>query len=273
MSRSLVTEQMVHDYHTQGFAVLRGLIPPSLLRDLRREAEKGLPIARAKGGPDAQRLQPIKNHEPLDLGPFRDWAELPELVDALQKLVAPDAWAGGPEHAMGVLYEPAERPWATAWHRDYGPFNKRIDWNVFRVMRTDYRYFHQINCALYADDSTWYVPGSFARDDFDAEHKICKDSPWQVGIEHKGTAEEAERHCIDYVRSMPRSVCLHLCAGDLGLYRSHGLHLGFYTPYKKRATLHDWCFTPQYKAALDRYGAGGWMEPDPVVSAVETAAR
>jgi len=60
---------------------------------------------------------------------------------------------------------------------------------------------------------------------------------------------------------MPRAIRLHLDAGDFGLYRNHGYHLGLYVPYKKRATLHDSVWTPLWKAAYDRWGAGGMMEP------------
>ena len=33
-------ESMIDDYWTHGFAIFRGIVPPSLRRDLRREADK-----------------------------------------------------------------------------------------------------------------------------------------------------------------------------------------------------------------------------------------
>jgi hypothetical protein len=163
---------------------------------------------------------------------------------------------------MGVLYEPAERPWATAWHRDFGRLQRRVDPATFAIMRTDPRYFHQINCALYAEDCTWYVPGSYLRDDLPVELEIAKNSPWQIGMDQQDLSmEEVERFCLEYVESMPRGIRLRLDAGDFALYRPHGYHLGFYVPYSKRATLHDSVWTPRWKAAYERWGAGGMMEP------------
>ena len=50
---------------------------------------------------------------------------------------------------------------------------------------------------------------------------------------------------------MPGAVQLRLNAGDFALYRSSAWHLGNYVPYRKRATLHDFCGTPEYSAYID----------------------
>jgi hypothetical protein len=256
-------DSYTEQYHRDGYTVFPKILPPSLISDLRREVERGLKIARQKGGPNAQRLQPISNHPELEQKPFQDYCELPALVDAVKQIIGPEAWIGGPLR-MGVLYEPAERPWATAWHPDFGPLQKRMDPAMFARMRTDFRYFHQVNCALYEDNCTWYVPGSHHRADFADEVPLARDYPWQIGMDQETLSiEELERFCLAYVQSMPRAIRLHLDAGDFGLYRNHGFHLGFYVPYKKRATLHDSVWTPQWKAAFERWGAGGPMELTP----------
>jgi hypothetical protein len=255
------TDAHVDQYHSGGYTVFRKIIPTSLLSDLRREAEKGLAIARRTGGPNAQRLQPLANHAELDQKVFTDYAELPALVDAIKKIAGNDAWIGGPSR-MGILYEPAERPWSTSWHRDFGRNQRRVDPAVFARMRTDFRYFHQVNCALYEDNCTWYVPGSHLRDDFEEELPLALNYPWQIGMDQTAMSmEEVERFCLEYVEKMPRAIRLHLDAGDFGLYRNHGYHLGYYVPYKKRATLHDSVWNPAWKAAYERWGAGGMMEP------------
>lgn len=261
-----VTDDLLHQYATQGYAVLRKIIPTALLRDLRIEAEKALRIARETAGPNAQRLQPIANHVSLNAKPFEDYANLPDLLAAIRKLAGDDAWIGGPSR-MGILFEPAERPWCTAWHRDFGPYQRRVEMDTFRKMRVNPRYFHQVNCALYEDTCTWYVPGSHLRDDFTPEAEIGQNSPWQVGMDMlDATMEEVERHCLSYVQSMPRAICLALDAGDFALYRSHGWHLGNYVPYKRRATLHDSVWTPEWKAAYEKWGEGGLMEPGEVTA-------
>ena len=39
----------------------------------------------------------------------------------------------------------------------------------FRRVNRDPLWFNQINCPLYEDNCTWFVPGSHLRDDFPAE--------------------------------------------------------------------------------------------------------
>ena len=45
---------------------------------------------------------------------------------------------------------------------------------------------------------------------------------------------------------MPGAVQLRLSAGDFALYRSSAWHIGNYVPYRKRATIHDFCGTPAW---------------------------
>ena len=61
------------EYRTDGITILRGLIPPTLLADLRRETERAREIARLKHGRQAQRLQPVWNYDELNLQLFRDF--------------------------------------------------------------------------------------------------------------------------------------------------------------------------------------------------------
>jgi len=162
------------------------------------------------------------------------------------------------------LLEPAERPWATAWHRDFGACQRRVNMEVFRELRVNPRYFYQVNCALFEDTCTWYVPGSHLRDDFPEEAAIERNSPWQIGFDQDGlTTEELERFCLDYVESMPGGIRLHLDAGDFCLYRPHGYHIGCYAPYKRRATLHDSVWTPEWKASFVRWAAGEELTATP----------
>ena len=64
--------------------------------------------------------------------------------------------------------------------------------------------------------------------------------------------EQCERICLEYCRSMPGAVQLHLNAGDFALYRNTLWHIGNYVPYRKRATLHDSVDTAEFAAWRQR---------------------
>jgi hypothetical protein len=57
---------------------------------------------------------------------------------------------------------------------------------------------------------------------------------------------QRERDCLAYVTGMPGAFQLCLNAGDFALYRSSAWHIGNYVPYRKRATIHDFCGTPEW---------------------------
>jgi hypothetical protein len=156
------TEQLREAYVTDGFTVLRGLIPASLLADLRRETDIAREIARTQKGPQTQRLQPVYAYEELDPRPFRDFLNLPELQATVEGIL-------GKGHTqsdiMGVLLEPAEAAWCTHWHRDWGYNHPDVDREAFFRVISNLRLFNQLNAALYDDHSLWVVPGSHARED------------------------------------------------------------------------------------------------------------
>lgn len=249
------TEKHITDYHLYGYTVFEAIIPNSLLGDLRRVTDRAREIAHEVTGRQAQRLQPLASYD-LDLQPFKDYGELAPLNDAIHRVLTPRHY-----HAdltrTGVLLEPADHPWCTNWHRDWRDHMPeavfedefREDWDA-QTFQVDY--MNQVNCALYEDPSTWYVPGSHyrqqntsaevaARDAYDrAVHRDAADSP-----------ERQERDCLAYCRNMPGAVQLRLNAGDFALYRSSGWHLGNYVPYRKRATIHDFVGTPEYRDYLE----------------------
>ena len=248
------SEAHIAGFHTLGYTVFRSIIPPALLSDLRREADKAREIARTKGGPQAQRLQPVGKYD-LDQRPFQDYAELPALSDAIARIISPRHRIGHPD-LLGILFEPAEMPWCTPWHRDLRDHMPRevfeaefkADWDkqVF-----DINHMNQINCALYEDGATWFVPGSHYRQENLPGEVEARGSAGEealrgnnVGGEGR-TAEEQERFCLQYTSRMPGAVQLLLNAGDFALYRPCAWHMGSYVPYRKRATLHDAPLTPE----------------------------
>lgn len=245
------TEKHISDYHLYGYTVFEEVIPSPLLTDLRRVTDKAREIAHEVTGPQAQRLQPIANYD-LDQQPFKDYGELPELNDAIHQVLTPNHY-----HAdltrTGILLEPANYPWCTDWHRDWRDhmpvevfeeeFGEEWAWQSFHI---DYQ--NQINCALYEDPSTWIVPGSHYRQrnlpgEVEAKKAYDRDKFRNQSPE---SYEQQERDCLAYTRSMPSAVQLRLNAGDFALYRSSAWHIGNYVPYRKRATIHDFCGTPDY---------------------------
>ena len=239
-----LTDTHVFEFRSLGYTIFRGIIPPSLIADLRRASEKGAAIVRKKTNANAQRFQPVSQFD-IDQKAFDDYRCLPPLCDAFATLLSPRHKHGNP-NLMGVLIEPAERPWCTNWHRDH--LHHLDGLNSQTVNYFDINMFNQINCALYEDSCTWVVPGSHLREELPSEIATFQKPPVPGPNLENTTPEEAEARCLDYCRRMPAAVQLCLNAGDLAVYRSILWHIGNYTPYKKRATLHDTPDTPEFAA-------------------------
>ena len=243
------SEQHIADYHKLGYTVFREILPTSLIGDLRQVTDRAREIARGVTGPQAQRLQPVANYD-LDLQPFKHYGELPELKDAIHQVLTPRHYHADTER-MGILLEPAEFPWCTNWHRDWRDHMPeqifesefREDWDRHTF---DIDYTNQVNCALYEDSSTWFVPGSHYRQRNLPGEIAARDAHNQDRHEDlPAEPVQRERDCLDYCRLMPGAVQLRLNPGDFALYRSSAWHLGNYVPYRKRATIHDFCSTPE----------------------------
>lgn len=237
------SEQNRNEYYTDGLTVLRGLIPASLLADLRAQAEIARELARKIGGPSAQRLQPVYKYEELNPQPFRDFLNLDGLRTTVLNIL-------GPEHTasdiLGILFEPKENAWCTHWHRDWGYNVPGIDLDAFFEAAVNQPgMFNQLNGALYDDHCLWVVPGSHNRLDSDAEQARFPRLP-PPGPELSDTLTDTEREisCLNYARSMPGGVCVPLFAGDVAFYRACAWHIGSYIPYTRRATLHDGFYSP-----------------------------
>jgi hypothetical protein len=227
-----------------GYVVFEGIVPTTLLQDLRREADKARVLAHEINGRQTQRIQPISRYaDQIDQKPFQDYCELPELLDAMERLLGPGYSHGGRD-IMGLLVEPLDRPWNCGWHRDGvvevppAAYDTTVQSCLAEVW-FDLRYFNQINCAIYADSCTWYVPGSHLRQhDLPGEHQSTGDAELLRQTENL-TEAEAERFWFDHCRNMPGAVQVHLQAGDFMIYRNLAWHTGNYITYQPRATIHD----------------------------------
>ena len=240
-----LSENHIVDFQMQGYTVFNKIIPTSLIQDLRNASDQARVIARKERGPQGQRLQPVANYD-IPQQPFIDFGELPVLVDAVAGVLTPNHRPSN-TRTLGILLEPAEMPYCTMWHRD-GRDNPRVNSDLWREVFSDINFFNQTNCPLYEDHSLWYVPGSHLRpDDFPYESELfpIDRKREMINFPDKST-EERERLSLEYTRSMPGAVQLHLEAGDFALYRPTAWHLGNYVPYFKRATLHDLVSTPEF---------------------------
>jgi hypothetical protein len=109
---------IVNHYWSNGYIVLRQILPGSLLKDLRVAADRSRALAYKLNGPHTQRIRPIVNYaDDLDLQAFHDYCELPELVDAIHKLMGPDYRHHNIDR-MGLLVNPEGHSWNQGWHRD-----------------------------------------------------------------------------------------------------------------------------------------------------------
>lgn len=254
-----VTDADLKSYHENGFVIFRRILPPTLIRDLRREAEKARVIARKQSGENAQRLQPVVRYpDDLDLKPFKDYSNLPDLRKAVDTVLPHENWWGireGKESGLGILLEPAKDSWCTIWHRDWRDNIPGLPLSEWEPSISNLRLFNQVNCALYEDLSTWVVPGSHMRRDLPGEAARFPTRPIEEPDLSACTCdEERERVCLEYCKSLPGAYQVHLDAGDFMLYRNSLWHIGNYVPYRKRATLHDFMNTPEFAAWMQRVG-------------------
>lgn len=273
-----IPEQDIAGYYRDGYIVFKRIIPTTLIRELRIEADKAAAIARA-ANPQAQRIQPLEAHaEKINLAPFRDYAELPALRDAVDQLLSKEhTWAN--LDVMGILLEPSHYAWCTSWHRDITTQSSRLPREEFEALVLDWHAVNQINCPLYDDECTWFVPGSHVRTlDLPGElSAVARDAELKVGwgARKDGAPEDLiarEANCEAYCKGMPGGIPLRLNTGDFALYRPFGWHLGTYLPYKKRATLHDIMFSPAFETWWRQWSKGGsprWNKnPTPQAAAV-----
>ncbi len=257
-----VTEETIQKYRDEGYHIFPQVIPASLLKDLRRESTKARELAYRDNGPQAQRITFLRDYaEELDLKPYQDFSEIDGLNEAVQALTSPNHRVK-PAPDSTLLFSPRTRPWSTEWHRDWrdhvleDEFQREVGDDRWLEIVNDPDFFNQVNCPLYEDTSTWYVPGSYRRVHNTDEEMAVFRSTTQEELRDEDnvkTDEELELSCLNYCQSMPGSVQLVLNPGDFCIYRNTGWHLGNYVPYRDRMTLHTHAITPAFKEFGDKY--------------------
>ncbi len=215
----------------QGFVVLREVIPPDQLEDMRRSHEilvnrQRAVWARERGADDppggawetgAQPRLHINNmgaeHDEQTASTLELW--LHENVQGVssQLLAEEDA----PVTEMMMMCNPVSDRGPAAWHRDfYPPLNAPLLAYADDILENGPRYV-QWNIPLYDDDVLWVVPGSHIR---------------------RNTQEENEAMQRDPRAPIPGGVQTHLKAGDGVAYILPILHWGSNYSTKMRRTIH-----------------------------------
>lgn len=256
-----ITEEDRQKYREEGYHIIPQVIPASLLKDLRRESEKAQAIARRIDGPQAQRLSTLHAyHEELDMRVFKDFDDIEGLNEAIQALLTPGHFLQ-PTADATILFGPRDRPWSTEWHRDFRDHIEDAPWKEnladnWEEISNNFNYWNQVNCPLYEDNSTWYVPCSFQRVFNTTEESELYASTTQEILRdetNEQTDEALELFCLQYCQAMPDAVQLVLNPGDFCIYRNVGWHIGNYVPYRRRMTIHTQCDTPEFVAFRNQY--------------------
>ena len=256
-----ITEEDRRKYREEGYHIIPQVIPASLLKDLRREAARAQEIARRIDGPQAQRISILGNYsDELDMSAFNAFDEIEGLEQAIRDLLTPEHFLQ-PTAEATILFAPRDRPWSTEWHRDFRDHIEEEPWKQYladswEATSNDFKLWNQVNCPLYEDNSTWYVPGSFKRTSNTPQENALYASSTQEKLrdESNEISDEAlELYCLNYCQAMPDAVQLVLNPGDFCIYRNVGWHIGNYVPYRKRMTIHTQCDTREFGEFRKRY--------------------
>ena len=253
------SEQHITDYYHHGYTIFRGILPPSLIEEMRAAGAELQVISIRERGAQNARSMPIadvaEQLSPRALQSFEDYLQMPELVAAMQGVLGSEHSISGLGNIVLFFTDPV-RPICQDWHRDMDEGYKGITTPAqraeFRRLKQDPTFFVQVNCALHSDTCLWYVPGSAGRPNTRGE-LAAAGAPYN-GIDGRGKLIDAEldgqsyaaqeRISLEYCLSMPGGVNVVLEAGDYCLYRPIGWHTGNYAPHRQRLTLHHHVSTP-----------------------------
>ena len=216
----------------QGFLILRNVIPPGMLENLRTSYEIMVERQKAVWARERQPGDPPGGVWETAPQPRLRLHDTPELIDEKTASVI-DFWLHENTHGvssrllnmpetahseMFLLCSPVRDHGPAKWHRDIHPIDTApLEGYVKDLQENGPRHL-QWNIALYDDDVLWVIPGSH----------------------HRMNTEEEDRLMLANPRApLPGGVAAELKAGDGVVYVSPGiLHWGSNYSSKLRRTIH-----------------------------------
>ncbi|KAI0888141.1 phytanoyl-CoA dioxygenase [Annulohypoxylon maeteangense] len=216
-----------------GFVIIRSLLPPSHLTQLRSAATRTTALATAGSWPHVRTVgkqfppwtwspgvgiwgvQHLLNPSLPDSDVFTASYFSDEILDVAKELLGP---CGDDELVMelyNLLIRPSDgRGYELRWHRDDIPDSASAEEEVRRLGKPAWH--AQWNLALCdGDESLVVVPGSHGR-----------------------ARTEAERTAGPFEVDMPGKLVVRLDAGDVVFYNNNILHRGVYDGTRERMSLH-----------------------------------
>ncbi|MCY3899919.1 MAG: phytanoyl-CoA dioxygenase family protein [Caldilineaceae bacterium] len=214
----------------QGYLVLREVIPPERLEQVRADFEtlvgRQRKIWAQERGPDdppggvwETNPQPrLVSYDKLiddtTASTVEVWLQESTLGVSRQLLSVPEAASVA---GMMLMCSPVRDHGPAAWHRDIHPIDMAPLAGLQKDLRENGPKYVQWNIPLYDDDVLWVVPGSHLR---------------------LNTEDENRSLSADPRRTVPGGIPVELNAGDAVVYINYLLHWGSNYSPKTRRTIH-----------------------------------
>ncbi len=221
----MITEGMMARYDREGYAILKDVIPPDRLPEVRRsyeetiEAALGLGLAprdETTGFLQGYRFQ-NPHHPSLASRPLMEALGAPAILAFARRLLGEEAAM----HGVAAFAMNEEYDYRSSWHRDSyfawgkdSPTERRLR-EVERLPAT------QVLVALEDDASFWYVPGS---------HNRANTAEEEEGYDEGISGWDAET-------ARPGARQVRLEAGSAAPFDARGIHRGLKGPGARRRSL------------------------------------
>ena len=223
----------LHEFKDKGYLILRQVIPPDMLEDLRQSFDELVrrewPEGPSPGRPPQQpRIYGFEKHIDASTANILEFCLHDNVLDPCRQLLqVPDVGMA----YMFLMCNPVRDygPWF--WHRDFTPLSD----GPLQGMQLDFAAngpaHLQWNIALYDDDVLWIVPGSHPRPNTEDENRQLAAVPHTYA--HNQQPQGEKRH-----EPLPGSVPVDLKAGDGVVYANMLLHWGSNYSTQLRRCIH-----------------------------------
>ena len=219
-------------FETEGYLILRNVVPVGIMDGLRESAEKVL-HKRWPDGIEEDNFQPmihgLERYVDEETADLIEFCYNEEILEANRKLFRAEQIAPA---AIFMMNNPVadHGPWW--WHRDVSPLGSKGPLEGLQMDNiANGPVILHWNVALYDDDVYWVVPGSHLRPNTEAENEQLSAVPHTYANGQRPQGEK--RH-----EPLPGSVCADLKAGDAVINYLELFHWGSNYSPKLRRTYH-----------------------------------